>query len=71
MLHGRVKFYNSEKGFGFISPDGGGADVFVHVSAVERAGLLALISGEHILYTGGADREGRFAAAELRRPAAA
>ncbi|MBK8542490.1 MAG: cold-shock protein [Caulobacteraceae bacterium] len=43
---GVVKFFNGARGFGFITPDGGGADVFVHVSAVERAGLTQLVEGQ-------------------------
>ena len=47
---GTVKWFNSSKGFGFIQPDGGGADVFVHISAVERAGLNNLAEGQQISY---------------------
>lgn len=47
---GTVKFFNATKGFGFISPDGGGKDVFVHVSAVERAGLRGLVDGQKIRF---------------------
>lgn len=45
---GTVKWFNSEKGFGFIQPDTGGADVFVHISAVERAGLSGLAEGQKV-----------------------
>lgn len=50
MSTGTVKWFNSTKGFGFIQPDDGGTDVFVHVSAVERAGLSALVEGQKISY---------------------
>ncbi|PHQ67129.1 MAG: cold-shock protein [Sneathiella sp.] len=50
METGTVKWFNSSKGFGFIAPDAGGADVFVHISAVERAGLDNLADGQKIDY---------------------
>lgn len=50
MAQGTVKWFNSQKGFGFIQPDNGGSDVFVHVSAVERAGLRTLNEGQKISY---------------------
>ncbi|MGN6516977.1 MAG: cold-shock protein [Rhizomicrobium sp.] len=50
MTIGTVKFFNSAKGFGFISPEGGGKDVFVHVSAVEAAGLRTLNEGQKISF---------------------
>ena len=50
MATGTVKWFNSTKGFGFIQPDGGGQDVFVHISAVERAGLSTLVDGQKINY---------------------
>ena len=46
MAHGTVKWFNSQKGYGFIQPQGGGKDVFVHISAVERAGLSSLNEGQ-------------------------
>ena len=50
MATGTVKWFNGQKGFGFIAPDDGGQDVFVHVSAVERAGLSSLAEGQKISY---------------------
>jgi CspA family cold shock protein len=50
MATGTVKWFNSTKGFGFIQPDDGGTDVFVHISAVERAGLRSLNDGQKISY---------------------
>ncbi len=47
---GTVKFFNVSKGFGFISPDGGGKDVFVHATAVERAGMRALSEGQRVSF---------------------
>ena len=56
MATGTVKWFNSKKGFGFIQPDDGGNDVFVHISAVERAGLYSLNEGQKISYEVIADR---------------
>ncbi|MBI1291463.1 cold-shock protein [bacterium] len=50
MTIGTVKFFNSQKGFGFIAPDGGGNDAFVHISAVERAGMSDLREGQKVEY---------------------
>ena len=50
MANGTVKFFNQDKGFGFITPDNGGADVFVHISAVERAGIRSLSDGQKVRY---------------------
>lgn len=56
MAQGSVKWFNATKGFGFIQPDEGGPDVFVHISAVERAGLRELKDGQKISYELVADR---------------
>ena len=65
MATGTVKWFNETKGFGFIQPDGGGQDVFVHISAVERAGLRGLKDGQKVTYDLEADRRGRESAANL------
>ena len=65
MATGTVKWFNSQKGFGFIQPDGGGKDVFVHISAVERAGLNGLNEGQKISYEIATER-GRSAAVNLK-----
>jgi CspA family cold shock protein len=57
MATGTVKWFNSQKGFGFIQPDDGGKDVFVHISAVERAGMHGLNEGQKISYEVVADRK--------------
>lgn len=56
---GTVKFYNEQKGFGFIKPDGGGADVFVHVSAIERSGIGTLTEGARISFETEPDKRGK------------
>lgn len=56
MRTGTVKWFNSQKGFGFIQPDDGGSDVFVHISAVERAGMYGLNEGQKISFEVVADR---------------
>jgi CspA family cold shock protein len=66
MNTGTVKWFNSQKGYGFIQPDNGGADVFVHISAVERAGMTTLNEGQKISYEVLADRRtGKSAAGNL------
>ena len=67
MATGTVKWFNATKGFGFIQPDGGGTDVFVHISAVERAGLRDLNEGQKISYEIVADkRSGKSSADNLK-----
>ncbi|MFT3730186.1 MAG: cold-shock protein [Hyphomicrobium sp.] len=67
MQTGTVKWFNSQKGFGFIQPDEGGNDVFVHISAVERAGLRSLNEGQKVSFDVVADRRsGKSAADNLR-----
>lgn len=56
---GTVKFYNSQKGYGFIKPDGGGTDVFVHVTAVERSGIRDLNEGMRISFETEPDKRGK------------
>lgn len=64
MAVGTVKWFNTSKGYGFIKPDGGGADVFVHVTAVQRAGMQSLAEGQRISYEVTRDR-GKLAASNL------
>jgi CspA family cold shock protein len=67
MSQGTVKWFNAQKGFGFIQPDDGGKDVFVHISAVERAGMSNLHEGQKISYEVVADRRtGKSSADQLR-----
>ncbi|HWI85600.1 MAG TPA: cold-shock protein [Sphingomonas sp.] len=62
---GSVKFFNNEKGFGFISPDDGSKDSFVHISAVERAGMGTLAQNQRLRYEVEADQRGRESAVNL------
>ena len=67
MHTGTVKWFNSQKGFGFIQPENGGQDVFVHISAVERAGMQTLNEGQKVTFDVVADRRtGKSAAENLR-----
>jgi CspA family cold shock protein len=64
MATGKVKFFNGQKGFGFIQPDEGGPDVFVHISALERAGIGNLVEGQKVKFEVIMDR-GKTAASDL------
>ena len=65
MANGTVKWFNSTKGFGFIEPEDGSKDVFVHISAVERAGLRTLNEGQKVSFELVPGRDGRMAADNL------
>ena len=65
MAIGTVKWFNAQKGYGFIEPEGGGKDVFVHISAVERAGMASLAEGQKVSYDITMDR-GKASASNLR-----
>ncbi|MEM7059772.1 MAG: cold-shock protein [Pseudomonadota bacterium] len=65
MAQGTVKWFNATKGFGFIQPDEGGKDVFVHISAVERSGLSGLNDNQKVSYELESGRDGRQSAANL------
>jgi CspA family cold shock protein len=67
MNTGTVKFFNTTKGFGFIQPDSGGADVFVHISAVERSGMRTIVEGQKLSFDVVKDnRSGKSAAENLK-----
>jgi CspA family cold shock protein len=66
MAQGTVKWFNTEKGYGFIAPDAGGGDVFVHISAVERAGLRSLSDGQKLSYEVETNRSGKTSAVDLQ-----
>ncbi|WP_423069429.1 cold-shock protein [Devosia sp. CN2-171] len=67
MEKGTVKFYNDQKGYGFIQPDNGGKDVFVHATALQRSGLNALSEGQKVSFETGEDRRtGKVAVTEIQ-----
>ncbi len=66
MANGTVKWFNATKGFGFIEPESGGKDVFVHITAVQAAGLPGLDDGQKVTYEIEAGRDGRESAAQLQ-----
>ena len=65
MATGTVKWFNAQKGFGFIQPEAGGPDVFVHISAVERAGMASLDKDQRLNYELEQDKRGRMSAVNL------
>ena len=65
MANGTVKWFNATKGFGFIAPEGGKKDVFVHITALERAGLRGLNDGQAVTFDLETDRQGRESATNL------
>ena len=63
---GKVKFFNDQKGYGFIAPEDGGTDAFVHISAVERAGMRTLTQDQRISYELEQDRSGKMSAVNIQ-----
>ena len=66
MSTGTVKWFNATKGYGFIAPDDGGKDVFLHISALERAGMRAVNEGDKLSYDVERGRDGKFSAENVR-----
>ena len=66
MTTGTVKFFNDAKGYGFIAPEGGGNDAFVHISAVEQSGMRTLRENQRVTYDLQEDRRGKMAAVNLK-----
>ena len=67
MATGTVKWFNAQKGYGFIQPEGGGKDVFVHISAVERAGIGNLVEGQTLSFDVERGQQGKTSAVNLRQ----
>ena len=67
MITGTVKFFNADKGYGFIAPESGGDDAFVHISAVERAGMATLNKDQRVSYELETDRRGKTSAVNLQQ----
>lgn len=67
MTTGTVKFFNADKGYGFIAPEGGGNDAFVHISAVERAGMRTLDKDQRVSYELETDNRGKTSAVNLQQ----
>ena len=65
-ITGTVKFFNADKGYGFIAPETGGPDAFVHITAVERAGMVTLKDNQRVSYDLEEDRRGKMAAVNLQ-----
>ncbi|MEV4932527.1 MULTISPECIES: cold-shock protein [unclassified Sphingobium] len=66
MITGTVKFFNADKGYGFIAPEGGGDDAFVHISTVERAGMHTLEKEQRVTYELEKDKRGKMSAVNLQ-----
>ncbi|MDI1296388.1 MAG: cold-shock protein [bacterium] len=66
MITGTVKFFNADKGYGFIAPEDGGGDAFVHISAVERAGMHTLDKDQRVSYDLEKDQRGKMSAVNLQ-----
>ena len=66
MANGTVKWFNATKGFGFIEPKSGGKDIFVHISALERAGIVQLNDGQAVTFEVESGRDGRESARDLK-----
>jgi CspA family cold shock protein len=66
MPTGKVKFFDDDKGFGFIAPEGGGKDVFVHITALQRSGIQSLDEGQKVSFETAPGRDGRISADRLK-----